>query len=1490
MPAINLSRTDTFEQQRLKINQIGDRLFDVTGGGSDLSTGNLKLGDGTVTTPSLAFDSNPTLGIYKSNVSSFGIVSEEKNVIDFSQTEIVSFKDLTIQQKVLTNSGTSITNSGSNYDVGTFSGIEVVGGSGLGATLNIDVIAFTGTITNQGANYAPGSFTSIALVNTTGSGDGAVVSFEVDGILGVITDPGSGYTDGQYENLAVTNVSGSGSGATVTVDVSENIVASAVFSTSGIQDYAQGDVLTATIPGGSGFEFTVTSNPGKVVEVQFTDRGSGYATGDVLVFPSNTSTFSNISVGGEVTSNTTLSTSSAQITVDSTTGILQGAEVIGGPNDVGELAADTTVQSIDSATTLTLSATPTTAGDAELTFTTGNPSELTLPNTTGVEAGQTVFVVSGTAIIDGITVDEVDTDNNIVVLSGNAQQAGTADIQFGPPMGDPVVDFEFTVGNLGVIDAISVQDGGNGYAAGDNISVSPEDLVIPTTIEVSTNALQTVEFIGTISAATFSVGDALVIPVGSILSVGVQQSSDLAGQADAVYNNLTATGSAAGVGALFRITRSDTGEVDSVEIVAGGSGYEANELLTILGSNVGGANDTDDVVISVTSVAAEGEDIIVDQINSTGGTLDSLVLRGGELSAGVSLVVSGTTTPLYNISTASEAFSRFFLDDVLHPDLTLYSGDTYIFDLSLASGDGFAFSEFPDGSNAPSLAVNRTATLTAATTTFTVDDATGILPNMAVSVVSGTGAVAPNTFVSSVVGTTITISAPATVSGLAVLTFAGYEYSIGVTRTESSLTIKVGDNTPDLYYYSNIDGNENYGGTDTNEGLLTTDNNNPRTFGTGALFAVNAVATNDIITNNIATGQLTAVTLSSANVDATVGDITTLTSTTVNTNTANLNYVYASGDLSVSSGGTTTISSGNFDVGAYLQIDATNGNLTTTGTIKTTTKFNSNEKLEISENKISTVPGQQLLIEPGGQSELVKILSTSALVIPAGDNNQRPSQVNSSNGAIRFNTITNQYEGYSQNTTSWSSLGGVRDLDGNTYILAEQTVGANDNTLWFYNDNVNTVKFTPEYQEFVNVKKIRSGNVSAPAYEEFRSNAPVSLGEYLKYRNNIYEVTAAGTTGTAGNEPTHTTGAETSGTAELTYFTTAVSSLTFEEISELRIDPLGFTDLVVNNEIRLSNNVISTNTNDLNIQPNAGQKVSIIGTTSLVIPVGDNNSKGNAAQGSIRYNTDDNQFEGYNGTQWGGLGGVKDIDQDTEIKAETGPGNDEDTLYFINANNESMRLTTLALELDTVDTINSVTSNTLNVNANLFTLDSLSTVIDNTVTDTTFLYSTREFFDIGLSTGLTTDPLLRLTDEGDVFFNIGFGGTYQGIKIFDNELKEFELADYKIVTKKVDLVKGTFNAGDAVIYNPGTEESAKVEVVAHNTTTGDKEVIEYSVTDNGTDIFYTEIGNISTGTDLIESVFDIDVNNRVRLTFTLNTALAANDQVEVTIVSKIIKR
>jgi len=67
------------------------------------------------------------------------------------------------------------------------------------------------------------------------------------------------------------------------------------------------------------------------------------------------------------------------------------------------------------------------------------------------------------------------------------------------------------------------------------------------------------------------------------------------------------------------------------------------------------------------------------------------------------------------------------------------------------------------------------------------------------------------------------------------------------------------------------------------------------------------------------------------------------------------------------------------------------------------------------------------------------------LIIPTGTTAQRPGTPTV--GMIRFNTQTNLFEGYDGN---WRALNGVYDLDLNTYITAELTPGANDNTIRFY--------------------------------------------------------------------------------------------------------------------------------------------------------------------------------------------------------------------------------------------------------------------------------------------------------------------------------------------------------------------------------------------------------------------------------------------------------
>lgn len=111
--------------------------------------------------------------------------------------------------------------------------------------------------------------------------------------------------------------------------------------------------------------------------------------------------------------------------------------------------------------------------------------------------------------------------------------------------------------------------------------------------------------------------------------------------------------------------------------------------------------------------------------------------------------------------------------------------------------------------------------------------------------------------------------------------------------------------------------------------------------------------------------------------------------------------------------------------------------------------------VKIDTNVISAVNADTDLIIRTSGTGTVYIDSTQALRIPVGTDANRPAGIT---GQVRFNTTNTQFEGF--NGSAWSSLGGVRDVDGNTYIIPEATTGANDNTLWFYNDGVLSATLT----------------------------------------------------------------------------------------------------------------------------------------------------------------------------------------------------------------------------------------------------------------------------------------------------------------------------------------------------------------------------------------------------------------------------------------------
>ena len=1403
MPAINVAKTDTFELQRQKINTIGQQIFSVTEGGSDLTTGNLKLGDGTLAAPSLSFASDNTLGVYKPSTSLFGLAVSNKRIINFGLTT-TSYSTFDYIKTSVNTANTTIINAGSYYDPGVFPLISLTGGVGAGVLATVTVAEYVGTLT-PGTGYNAGTYNSIGLVGSS-TGTGASIEFTVEDVTGEITNSGSGYADGQYTSVPLTG--GNGSGLTCTADVSGGQVTITLDAGTGL-NYQINDVLginDADVGGGGGsnFAFTVTNSPNRIDAITFVNRGSGYAVNDVLTLPGPITGIASQLYDTVTGVTTTLVDGSAQITVADTSTIAVGATVTvtTGP---GELSDPTTVVSVDNATTLTLSGNPVVAGSATLTFTPADPSTITIADTTGINILDNVTVTAGTGVLPaGTTVSTVTT--GAVTLSNPPSTAGPVTLTFSPAYGSGS-SFAFTITNLGAVETVEITDGGIGYADGDDLGVNSADLVTPIEYTAEYLYVQDIAFSSTIPAGTFAVGDGL--------------ESDAAGSSSYTVRQITVVGG------------------NIVSCLVDSAGYDGSETLLVTG----------DV----------------------------------------------SQTP-YSMSSAGTAYYLFVLDDgtnlpEITPNLTFYVGAKYKFNYA-SSTFGVSFSTFRDGRNSPSLNSGLSATLTADSTTVTFANTAGIVAGMQLEQTGGSGSIVTTKVVSVDNSTAITVEDPASTSGVATVDVYGAEYTDGVVKSSTDTTITVTDQTPTtLYYYNDV--YADMGGTDNNEAVITVSANNPNTLGSGFLLDVGIVDEDNNIKLDVGSGTATVDTIS-----ATAGTINTLNSQSITAGvlvesplvqTTNLN---SGTSLAIVAGTTVDFSAGinTINFGSSANLAVATGNITTTGEIKTSDKLNVNDQLEITGSNISSTVGNDVLITPA-VDRITKIDTSTSLIIPVGNDLQRPTTL-AQNGAIRFNTDSNQYEGYSSTSASWSSLGGVRDIDGNTYILAELTTGANDNTLWFYNDAINTLKLNNTFLDFRAVKSISSGKLGLPTFTDWASNVPVTLGAYVKYKNNLYEVTTAGTTATSGNEPTHTSGAQNNGTAELTWSSSSVDPLTFEEVSELRVGPNKDCPLVIGQELKLDDNKISTQVQDLIIQPNAGKQVIVDSVTHFRIPAGNNNQKTVATPGagSIRFNTEIQQYEGYSGTNWSSLGGVRDVDGNTYIIPESAPAANENILYFYNNNVNTIQLTETVLDFTNIDTITTSGGTSLALDTQTLTLNTNDTTIDNSDANRTFISSTKQYLDLGLSAGLYTDPILRLDDQGDVYLNTTFGtGSFNGVKVLDGELKEFELADYKIKTGTFQLVKGGLESSNFVLYDSGTSKGCKVSVTSKSSS-GKRSFCEYSVIDNGTDIFHNEYGSLNTsGNDQFSAAFDFTASTEPRITVTLTNDHATSDVINFTVLVQEIK-
>lgn len=239
----------------------------------------------------------------------------------------------------------------------------------------------------------------------------------------------------------------------------------------------------------------------------------------------------------------------------------------------------------------------------------------------------------------------------------------------------------------------------------------------------------------------------------------------------------------------------------------------------------------------------------------------------------------------------------------------------------------------------------------------------------------------------------------------------------------------------------------------------------------------------------------------SANLASSISTFT-INATTASTGTSNGALVVAGGvgiggDLwadtaTFSSIENTPIGSSTRNTGAFTQVDADN--------------------IRIDGNTISsTNTDGNITLDPNGDG-YVQIAGTNGLVIPVGTTAQQGPAVN---GAIRLNSTTGQFEGYTAN--NWSSLGGVRSVDGLTYITAENPAGSSNDTLSFVTDGTERLFIdnnSAEFDSTVDVRIDSTTNATSSSTGALVVSGGVGIGEDL-YVGGDLNVSGSVSMGTA---------------------------------------------------------------------------------------------------------------------------------------------------------------------------------------------------------------------------------------------------------------------------------------------------------------------------------------------------------------------------------------
>ena len=443
----------------------------------------------------------------------------------------------------------------------------------------------------------------------------------------------------------------------------------------------------------------------------------------------------------------------------------------------------------------------------------------------------------------------------------------------------------------------------------------------------------------------------------------------------------------------------------------------------------------------------------------------------------------------------------------------------------------------------------------------------------------------------------------------------------------------------------------------------------------------------------------------------------------------------------------------------------------------------------------------------------VQIGGTQAFIVPVGNTATRPAGVS---GMMRFNSENLQFEGH--NGISFVSLGGVRDVDLDTFISAELNTADDDDTFRFFNAAVNTIILDKDKYILNNVDEIDYTDLDGVNLwvEGTAVVSPFAVSTFDGSSASIVNVDAETIT-----LPSHNL---TQGVV-VTYAQGAGGSA----IGGLTDAQNYHVEVVDGNTIKLAANAVDL-ANDSFIN------FSVVGSGTAHTFTPDSTTVVD-----ILY---------YYGNNVYGVTGTGTFDS----SASNFPSHT--TGAVANGSAElTWRRTRFSSPVFNGKDINNIVET--------FGINSGSLRFSSTATNA-IINSNKDSLDFGFDN--TGDKVLfGATKTGGIFVNTGYvAGTTSNTEILDYELKEFTLKDTKVLTADATLDTSVGNS-TSLVFKPYTEGfSGKFMVeIKDNSATPKRQFSEISFlcTSDGASIIFTEVSKIYTDVVLCDVSVDIVANN-----------------------------